>query len=174
MTKRRTSLADVARAAGVGLATASRALSGNADVAQATRDRVLDTASSLGYRPSAAAQALRTGRSRTVAVAVGSPIAADVLEGVLRACTRAGYQVLLQEVEALAAGTGSHEPDPGPDGRIAITPDGGGPDGSPAVTVGHGTVTVSVSGRHADGAGVARGEAAATALVAALGAGLRA
>ena len=47
-------LADVALAAGVSVATASRALSGRGSVASETRDRVQRTAAALDFHPSAA------------------------------------------------------------------------------------------------------------------------
>jgi len=56
---------DVAEAAGVSTATVSRALRGIPRVADATRQRVLEAASGLGYVPSTAASEL--GRSRGVA-----------------------------------------------------------------------------------------------------------
>ncbi|MET0191425.1 MAG: LacI family DNA-binding transcriptional regulator [Pseudonocardia sediminis] len=59
-------LADVARLAGVGVGTASRAISGNGYVDAETRQKVLDAASELGYRRNAAARALRERRTRVV------------------------------------------------------------------------------------------------------------
>ncbi len=61
---------DVARVAGVSLATVSRALRGLPNVATVTRDRVRKVAEELGYRPDPNASRLATGRSRTVGVAV--------------------------------------------------------------------------------------------------------
>ena len=63
-------LADVARVAGVGYGTASRAISGRGSVDEATRTRVLDVAKELGYRRHAAARALRENRSHTVGLVV--------------------------------------------------------------------------------------------------------
>ncbi len=62
-------LADVAALAGVSISTVSRVLNSKARtlVAEPTAERVRQVAAQLGYRPSAAAQALVTGRSRTVA-----------------------------------------------------------------------------------------------------------
>lgn len=59
---------DVARASGVSRTTVSYVLSGRQDVAipESTRQRVRDAAERLGYRPSAAARALRSGRSHLV------------------------------------------------------------------------------------------------------------
>jgi LacI family transcriptional regulator len=49
---------DVAAAAGVGLGTVSRVLSGNGHVAEATRERVLAVVAELKYRPSALGRGL--------------------------------------------------------------------------------------------------------------------
>lgn len=63
-------LEDVATDAGVSIATASRVLNGKASalVSEATTERVRVSAERLGYRPSAAARALATGRTRTIAL----------------------------------------------------------------------------------------------------------
>ncbi|MFI7547302.1 LacI family DNA-binding transcriptional regulator [Actinoplanes sp. NPDC049599] len=67
-TPRRVTSADVARLAGVSRATVSYVLNDtpHQTISAATRGRVLDAATSLGYAPSAAARALRTGRSDVV------------------------------------------------------------------------------------------------------------
>ena len=68
----RVTLADVARAAGVGVATASRALSPreHPDVSAATRDRLRAVADELGYRPSLAARTFRSRDFRAVSIVV--------------------------------------------------------------------------------------------------------
>src|SRR5579859_3997826 len=65
---RRVTMADVARVAGVSPTTVSYVLTNAAHqkISDATRQRVLDAASRLAYAPSAAARALRTGRTDTV------------------------------------------------------------------------------------------------------------
>lgn len=57
---------DVARAAEVSIGTASKALNGTGNLRQETRDRVLQTARTLGYRPNDLAQSLHRARSMTV------------------------------------------------------------------------------------------------------------
>lgn len=64
--QRAATLADVARQAGVSLATASKALNGRADVKAETRDRVIDVAERLAFRPNALAKGLLAGKSGTV------------------------------------------------------------------------------------------------------------
>ena len=91
-------LADVARSAGVSKATASRALSGAGYVAPATRRRVAEAATALGYVPSTTAQGLATGRTRAVAVVmpyVDRWFFAGVLEGVQSALLERGLDLVL-------------------------------------------------------------------------------
>lgn len=69
---RRVTLAEVADAAGVGKATASRALrnSDHPEVSAVTREAVRRVADELGYRPHPTAQALRQGRFQTLSLVV--------------------------------------------------------------------------------------------------------
>ena len=64
------SIEDVARRAGVSIATVSRALRGLPDVATATRGRVLEAAADLHYVASPFAARLASGRSATVGLVV--------------------------------------------------------------------------------------------------------
>lgn len=59
-------LSDVAAAAGVSKATASRALNDSGYVSPEARDRVRETARRLGYRPNRVARALRSARSGVI------------------------------------------------------------------------------------------------------------
>jgi DNA-binding LacI/PurR family transcriptional regulator len=89
-------LADVAAAAGVSLATASRALSGRGSVARATRDRVREAANRLDFHPSAAGRSLRlrsTGMIGFVVPDIASPFYANALKGAQRRLQAAGYLV---------------------------------------------------------------------------------
>lgn len=61
---------DVARQAGVSVATVSRVLNNSSVVTPETRDAVLQAVESLGYRPNANAQALATQVSDTIGVVV--------------------------------------------------------------------------------------------------------
>lgn len=70
-TGRTTTLSDVARRAGVSLATASKALNGRDDVAPATRRRVVDAADELSFTPNAMARGLLAGRTGTVGLLTG-------------------------------------------------------------------------------------------------------
>lgn len=61
-----TTLAHVAQLAGVSVATASKALNNRAQVAPATRERVLLAAEQLDFKPNTLAQSLLSGRSGTI------------------------------------------------------------------------------------------------------------
>jgi len=64
--QRSVTLTDVARLAGVSVATASKALNGRDEVAAATRDRVVAAAEKLSFQPNALARGLISGRTRTI------------------------------------------------------------------------------------------------------------
>ncbi len=63
---RRATLADVAREAGVSIATASKALNGRRQVREETRQKVILAAEQLAFRPNVIARQLQRGRSGTV------------------------------------------------------------------------------------------------------------
>ena len=91
---------DVARRAGVSQSTVSLVFSGKGRgrVSEATQERVRRCARELGYRPNVAAQALRLGSSRAVALLVPdvtNPFFSRVLRGAQRAAQEAGYTVAL-------------------------------------------------------------------------------
>jgi DNA-binding LacI/PurR family transcriptional regulator len=118
--RQRVTSVDVARHAGVSQSTVSLVFSGKGSgrVSEATQERVRRAARELGYRPNVAAQALRLGTSRAVALLVPdvtNPFFSRVLRGAQRAAQEAGYTVALvdtandrrweeQSFEALRAG----------------------------------------------------------------------
>jgi LacI family transcriptional regulator, repressor for deo operon, udp, cdd, tsx, nupC, and nupG len=88
----------VATAAGVSVATVSRALRGLPNVAVSTRARVEEVARSLNYRPDPAASRLAAGRSRTIAVVVpliNSWYFSNVVAGAEAVCAECGYDLLV-------------------------------------------------------------------------------
>jgi LacI family transcriptional regulator len=104
----RPTIADVARIAGVHASTVSRALDPAARhrISQAVAERVAAAAEQLGYRPSALAAGLRSGRSNTVGVLVPdltNPVFPPIVQAIEAALARAGYVTLLASTEADAA-----------------------------------------------------------------------
>lgn len=92
------SIEDVARSAGVSIATVSRALRGLPDVAPSTRDRVLAAAAELNYVASPFAARLASGRTATVGVVVpfvNRWFFAEVIATVEAALRLAGFDLLL-------------------------------------------------------------------------------
>lgn len=79
-------LTDVARSAGVSIATASRVVSGSPyKVSSKTRERVLKAVDELGYTPNALARALVTDSNPIIGIIVGSvtdPYFAEICRGV--------------------------------------------------------------------------------------------
>jgi LacI family transcriptional regulator len=96
-------LYDVAREAGVSLATASRTLNGSTRVVKDEyRERVLAAAQRLGYTPNLSAQAVARGDSSTVALLVSDiadPYFAGIAAGVIRASDAAGLAVAMAVTE---------------------------------------------------------------------------
>ncbi len=91
-------LADVARAAGVSVPTASQVMNGTGRVADETRRRVLEVARTLDYRPNALARSVALGRSRTIGVLAENAAGAfcmPVLIGVNRALSSQDLASLL-------------------------------------------------------------------------------
>lgn len=89
---------EVARRAGVSAATVSRALSGRGHVSAATRDRVHEAASALGYVVSSSASALATGRMRNIGVVIpflNRWFYGAVVEGAESALLAQGYDLTL-------------------------------------------------------------------------------
>jgi LacI family transcriptional regulator len=89
---------DVARMAGVSVASASFALNGQPGVADGTRRRILAIAEQLGYRANPQAQALRRGRTTTYGFVVrnfANPFFLEVLSGAEEVAGEAGATLLV-------------------------------------------------------------------------------
>jgi LacI family transcriptional regulator len=95
---RRMTMKDVARAAGVGLGTVSRVFSGSEQVAADTRQRVLETARQMDYRPSALGRGLKLQRTNTIGLIAGdvsSSFCGELAQGVLSAAKGLGKHVIV-------------------------------------------------------------------------------
>ncbi len=100
MTKKRATLKDVAKEAGVNFTLVSKFLTANpqARMTDETRKRIESAVKKLDYRPSAAARALRNGKSKTVGLVVGdltNPYYAHIADLALRELRQKGYQLLI-------------------------------------------------------------------------------
>ena len=104
MTKKAVTIRDVARHAGVSVATASRALNGMDVVNPQTRDRILAVMEELGFTPSPAARRLSLGRTLTIGVVVSfltRPQAAERLRGVDAVLTDSEFDLVIYNVESV-------------------------------------------------------------------------
>jgi LacI family transcriptional regulator, repressor for deo operon, udp, cdd, tsx, nupC, and nupG len=110
--RRRPTIADVARRAGVSAAAVSFAVNDRPGVSPETRGRILEAARELGWRPSASARALTEARTRAIALVLerdAEQLELDAffvrfLSGIERALTAADYALLLQLVPTGGAG----------------------------------------------------------------------
>ncbi|MFG1398329.1 LacI family DNA-binding transcriptional regulator [Roseixanthobacter pseudopolyaromaticivorans] len=98
MIKHKTKLEDVAKLAGVSLATVSRVLNHPGIVRPELRDKVSQAVASLSYTRDAAARALKSGRTHTIGAVVptlGISIFAEGVEALQNRLSEHGYTLLL-------------------------------------------------------------------------------
>jgi LacI family transcriptional regulator len=93
----RATIADVARHAGVSIATVSRVVNERYGVAAATVERVKVAIDELGYEASLIARSLRSQQTNVIGVLVSDiePFSAEVLKGVANALRRTGYELIV-------------------------------------------------------------------------------
>ncbi len=110
--RRRATIKDVARVAGVSPALVSLVLNDQPGASDANRAKVRAAADELGYRPDAHATFLRRRRANLLGVAfsVQSAFHGDLLQGIYAAAAATGYEVVLSgstadrpEADAIAA-----------------------------------------------------------------------
>jgi len=95
---RHVTIRDVAKLAGVGIATASRALNNRGEVSPATRKRVLEAAQKLGYVPNSLARSLLSGKTKKIGVIITTilnPFYANLVSGIESILVSRGYNLIL-------------------------------------------------------------------------------
>jgi LacI family transcriptional regulator len=93
-----TTIRDVAREAGVSIATVSRTFSGTQYVRPAVRERVMTSAEQLKYRPNALARSLRVENTSTLGLVipnVGNPFFTAMARAVEDAAREMGYSLMI-------------------------------------------------------------------------------
>ncbi|MET7438323.1 MULTISPECIES: LacI family DNA-binding transcriptional regulator [unclassified Streptomyces] len=91
---------DVARHAGVSIATVSHVLNDSRPVRPETRQAVLDAIEALGYTPNTLARSLVTARTRSIGLAVSAisnPYFTEILQGVEAGALEHGYSLLIAD-----------------------------------------------------------------------------
>ncbi|MCT9870695.1 LacI family DNA-binding transcriptional regulator [Paenarthrobacter aurescens] len=98
--QRRPTLMDVAEAAGVSRALVSIVMRGAPGAAEATRQRVLQAASDLGYRADSRARLLRSSRTKLLGLAFSSsqPFHAEIVDAAYAEASAKGYEITLSAV----------------------------------------------------------------------------
>src|SRR5829696_2145157 len=89
---------DVAKQAGVSIATVSRVLNGTSGVGDETRKRVEAAMAALEYQPNPAARSLRSNRSRIIGLLISdiqNPFFAGLIRGIEDEALRHGYSLIL-------------------------------------------------------------------------------
>jgi LacI family transcriptional regulator len=98
MLRRRVTMREVARLAGVSVATVSSVINGTASVSPVNTQRVVDAMASLDYRPDQLARSLKLGKSFVIGMVVPditNLFYPEVVQGVEAAAEAEGYSVIL-------------------------------------------------------------------------------
>src|SRR5918998_3883396 len=92
----RVTITDVARAAGVSVATVSKVVNGRYGVAPTTAESVLAVVEELGYESSLVARSLRRRSTNVIGVLVAEfePYSSELLKGISAAVDGTGYELL--------------------------------------------------------------------------------
>jgi LacI family transcriptional regulator len=101
--RNRVNIKDVARAAGVSVATVSRVISGKAGAGDATIKRIEKVAEELGYRPNPVARSLAKRQTGNVGIIspreggnfFGNPFFSEILQGVAAPLEKTGHNMVL-------------------------------------------------------------------------------
>lgn len=99
------SIKEVAKLAGVSIATVSRTINNKNRVNEETRTRVREAIAATGYSPNTLAQNFRRGRTNFILVvlpSIGDPFFAGVVKGIQSIAQQKGYSVLFTETKASA------------------------------------------------------------------------
>ena len=89
---------DIARAIGVSQTTVANALKGKGNISEATRERILQYAKEIGYRPNNLARSLKERKTFTIGFilpTIANPFYPEIAEEIERIAGQHNYQVLL-------------------------------------------------------------------------------
>ncbi|WP_163542538.1 LacI family DNA-binding transcriptional regulator [Occultella kanbiaonis] len=103
--RRRTTIYDIARTAGVSAAAVSLALNQPGRLSADSERRILAVADELGYRANPFARAVATGTTQLIGLLVhdsANPVFAGAVRGVTDAAARVGYTVVVSDTHDLA------------------------------------------------------------------------
>ena len=97
-------LKNVADLANVSIPIVSKVLSGNSEVrvSSSTRQRIMEAAKSLAYRPNSLAKSLKLKRTNTLAVImpdIGNPVIPEIIRGIEAGARDAGYSTFISHLD---------------------------------------------------------------------------
>jgi LacI family transcriptional regulator len=95
------SIKDIAKRAGVSISTASYALNGVPKVSKETRERVLQIAKELNYRPNSFAKSLKTRKTHVIGLFVShmdSPYYFEIIQGIDEELRDSGYDFIIAKI----------------------------------------------------------------------------
>ena len=91
---------DIAEEVGYSANTVSRALNDKAEIRKDTKEKILETAEAMGYRPSRVAQRMRSNKTGILGVVVANnanPFFSTVVKGIENAASEQGYNIILKD-----------------------------------------------------------------------------
>lgn len=97
---KRITIKDIAERLTLSVSTVSRALIDDKNIRKETKDKVLEAAKQLGYKPNPVATNLKYGRTNTVGVIVPemiTPFASQVIEGIQKVLYPKGLKVIIAQ-----------------------------------------------------------------------------
>jgi LacI family transcriptional regulator len=100
--KKSSTIADVAKLAGVSIATVSRVINGNTPVVASTTERVQAAIKELNFVPRSAARVLASRRTNTIGLLlpeIGGWFFPSILRGIEAAARQAGFDLLIHTVD---------------------------------------------------------------------------
>ena len=94
---RKITIKDVARHAGVGIGTVSRAINGNTNISTSTKEKILESIKTLGYTPNNIAQSMRSQRYKNIGffADISNPIFAQIAKESQIGLDKHGYTLSL-------------------------------------------------------------------------------
>jgi len=93
-----TTMSDIAKAVGVSVMTVSKVLNNKPNVRETTRQKVLNAAHKLGYKPNLIARSMRLNQTKTIGLVISDSSFSffpSVIKGIEDCAVRNGYSILL-------------------------------------------------------------------------------
>src|SRR3982750_1175763 len=98
MSRKKTTLTDIAATTGVAPMTVSRVVNGKGYVSDKTRERVLQVVRDMNYRPNGVARNLKRQRTETIGLVLGdisNPYSAELANAVRETLWSRGYNLFI-------------------------------------------------------------------------------